>query len=91
MITKTEALTEREFHEWETCERTVGPRGGVTAHPMIFRRTGKTQVWKTRPEHFSIPVKHGLYFSARITHENAAFYVVASKCPVCNPGGEEQS
>ena len=88
MITKHEALTEREFHAPEFCRFTVGPRGGVDHRPMVWRRNGQTQVWKTRPDLFSIPVKHGLYDHGRITTGNAADFVVASKCPVCNPGEE---
>lgn len=28
---------------------------------MRARRNGKTKTWKTRPEDFQIPIKHGLY------------------------------
>ena len=36
-----------------------------------WRRNGKTQVWKTRPEDFRIPVKWGLYTYDQITHLDA--------------------
>lgn len=39
--------------------------------PARARRTGKTQLWKTRPNDFKIPVKHGMYDSFYITHDNA--------------------
>jgi hypothetical protein len=34
----------------------------------LARRNGKTQTWKTRPEHFSIPIKYGFRNTARIDH-----------------------
>jgi len=39
--------------------------------PVKCRRMGKTQLWKTRPTEFKIPVKHGMYDSFYITQENA--------------------
>ena len=41
-----------------------------TANPICVRRNGKTQVWKTRPTEFKIPIKYGLYEFGYITHEN---------------------
>jgi hypothetical protein len=38
--------------------------------PARCRRTGKTQTWKTRPNEFKIPVKHGMYDCFYITHLN---------------------
>jgi len=38
--------------------------------PLRVRVTGKCKTWKTRPTHFRLPVKHGLYESTYITHEN---------------------
>ena len=35
----------------------------------LARRNGKTQTWKTRPDHFGIPVKYGFSGgAARIDH-----------------------
>ena len=34
------------------------------------RRNGKTQIWKTRPDEFKIPVKRGLYSYDYLTHKN---------------------
>lgn len=39
--------------------------------PVCCRVNGKTKVWKTRPNEFQIPVKHGLNTCFYITHENA--------------------
>jgi hypothetical protein len=86
MITKAEALTEREFHLG--CTRTVGPKGGVTHHALIWRRNGQTKTYKTRPEDFLVPVKFGLYQYGYITPANADQFVAGSTCPVCNPGQE---
>lgn len=38
---------------------------------QTWRRNGKTQTWKTRPDEFRIPVKFGLYGYGQITHLNA--------------------
>lgn len=38
--------------------------------PLRVRVTGKVQTWKTRPEEFKVPVKHGLRDSGYITHLN---------------------
>jgi hypothetical protein len=38
---------------------------------MRVRRNGRTKLWKTKPERFQIPVKHGLYSYGYITNENA--------------------
>lgn len=61
MITYEQALTARVF---------------VTTTGRRWRRNGKTQTWKTRPGHFRIPVKHGLYEYGEITHEQAANFTV---------------
>jgi len=34
------------------------------------RRNGKTKVWKTRPDDFEIPVKHGMYAYGYIHNYN---------------------
>jgi hypothetical protein len=34
------------------------------------RRNGATQLWKTRPDEYSIPIKAGLRFYTRITHRD---------------------
>lgn len=34
------------------------------------RRNGKTKVWKTRPDDFEIPVKHGMYAYGYIHNHN---------------------
>jgi hypothetical protein len=42
-------------------------------HQTIFwkcRRSGKTKLWKTRPDHFRIPIKAGMYESFELTHES---------------------
>ena len=80
MITKEQAINEREFHIG--CKKTVGPRGGVKIHQEIWRRNGATQTWKTRPEEFRIPVKHGLYNYSQIYDSDAANFHVLADCPV---------
>lgn len=62
MITKEQALTSRYFIM--LCD---GSR---------WRANGKCKTWRTRPEEFKLPVKHGLYSFGYITHENAHLFDV---------------
>jgi hypothetical protein len=70
MITKEQALTCNEFHEnhWQG-EKIVK-----------WRRNGKTQTWKTRPDDFRVPVKYGLYQFGQITPIQAPEMHVAEDC-----------
>ncbi len=45
--------------------------------PLRARRNGKTQTWKTRPNDFRIPIKHGLYDYGNITQDNANEWVIS--------------
>ena len=45
--------------------------------PIRARRSGKTQVWKTRPDDFKQPVKYGLKQSFYITPGNIGDWVIA--------------
>ena len=85
MITKAEAIDAREFHYGE-CRRTTGPRGGVTVSIETWRRSGRTQTWKTRPGEFRVPVKYGMYQSGEITERNADGFHVAGACPLAEQG-----
>jgi len=52
-----------------------------------WRRNGKTQTWKTRPDEFRIPVKFGLYAYDAITETNlydASELYVEDECPRCH-------
>ena len=69
MITKQQALTSRHF-EHVTVKNSDGT-------PARCRAMGKCQVWKTRPDEFKLPVKHGLYQSFYITQDNAHDWNVA--------------
>lgn len=74
-ITRQQALTESEFH-WER----PGNRNGCEK----WRRNGATKTWKTRPDEFRIPVKHGLRDHGYITEAIAAqeSLHLASECPL---------
>lgn len=69
MITFEQALTAQRFEHV-----TIKNEDGT---PARARRNGQTKVWKTRPEDFQIPVKHGLKECFYITPENAADWTVA--------------
>lgn len=82
MITKQEAIEAREFHY--NCTATVGRRGGIKHTPVIYRRSGATQTWKTRPTWFRVPTKRGLYDHLSITHHDAEYIYTDKTCPVCS-------
>lgn len=85
MITKEQAIQagERqgtEFHAGR-CFRLIGPRGGVTNRVTVYRSNGKCKTWKTRPEDFSLPIKHGFNGPyAYITNQNAGHFHLAEDC-----------
>ena len=81
MVTKDQALTCSEFH-YGTCHRSVGPRGGVTEKSEIWRRNGKTQTWKTRPNEFRVPLNHGLYAYGQMDERSASKFHTADDCPL---------
>ena len=81
MITKEQALTAQEFHYGE-CTRTVGPRGGVKVKQEVWRRNGQTQVWKTRPNEFRVPIKYGLKACSQITQRESHQFHAAEDCPL---------
>lgn len=72
MITKEQAiaLQYRNRLEHVTAKNADGT-------PVRCRVNGKLKTWKTRPDEFSLPVKHGLYRCFKITQENAKDWVVA--------------
>lgn len=39
--------------------------------PQEWRVTGKLKTWKTRPTHFRLPLKYGMYDFGELTHTNA--------------------
>lgn len=85
MVTKQQAIEASEFHAGQ-CVRTIGPRGGVKVRSVVYRRNGQTQTWKTRPDDFRVPVKHGLYEYAAVEHRperfvsNADLFHTAEDC-----------
>ena len=40
-------------------------------NPVRARVNGKCKTWKTRPEEFRLPMKHGLKSCFNITHDDA--------------------
>jgi hypothetical protein len=96
MLTREQALTEREFHAnsldpKHTCKVVIGPRGGRKVTMEIWRRNGRTKLWKTRPNDFKIPVKYGMGYGMGsynyITQDNLAYWHVRSECPVLQQRG----
>jgi hypothetical protein len=81
MVTKEQAMRCRYFH-FGTCERHKGPRGGVTEHIECWRGNGQCKTWKTRPNDFQLPIKHGLYTYNCIDQSNSHLFHVAEECPL---------
>lgn len=61
-LTAADLLTAHEF--WH---RSITNADGT---PARCRKTGKLKTWKTRPQDFKLPVKHGLKNSFYLTPEN---------------------
>jgi hypothetical protein len=92
MITKDDAVTTTygvELH-YGTCSKNIGPRGGVTIRQYAVRVTGTCQTWKTRPNDFRLPVKHGLSTYGAITHDNAQLFHFAADCNLNENTGENK-
>ncbi len=85
MITKKQAIEAAEFH-FGACQRTEGPRGGLKEKTETWRRNGATQLWKTRPEDYRVPVKWGtLRGYGQIRPADAAGFHTAEDCPLADP------
>jgi hypothetical protein len=70
MITKDQALT----HTGTLYHVTLKDSNG---QPSRCRVNGQCKTWKTRPDEFSLPVKHGLYTCFYITGHNAHEWSIA--------------
>lgn len=72
MLSKEQALNEDRFHTNNDSDS----RGNC----RVWRRNGKTKVWKTRPDNFRIPVKYGMYWYGYIDEVDAMYFHVESEC-----------
>ena len=73
MITKTQAL---ELKHGKILHH-VKLKNSDGKTPLRCRVNGSVQTWKTKPEEFKLPVKHGLRDCFYITNSNAAEWEVA--------------
>ena len=74
MITKT--IAENSQYRQEFHHITEKNSDGT---PARCRVNGACKVWKTRPDEFRLPVKHGLKLCFYITLENASEWVTADE------------
>lgn len=44
--------------------------------PINWRVNGKCKTWKTRPDDFSLPIKHGLRDYGYITQDNCHLFIL---------------
>lgn len=72
MITKQQAIDEREFHLWNA-------KAGKCFN---WRRNGQTRTWKRDETRWELPVKYGLrgYDTITADHDGDALFV-ARECP----------
>ncbi len=84
MITKEQAvaLRYREVIHQGTCNRTVGPKGGVQESVVKWRVNGAAKVWTTRPDEFLVPLKHGLRHYSYLTETNDYMFHREQDCPL---------
>lgn len=88
MVTKEQAMNCREFIQTHGYRPRKGsnfpfnwadsdlPADLIGPKPIRWRANGKCQTWKTRPNEFKLPIKHGLYDYGYLTHENAHLFIV---------------
>lgn len=86
MVTRqqlTSAHWSAEFHYTgrQECRLDVGPRGGVKVTVTRCRTNGALRTWKTRPNDFRLPIKHGMRDYGEIVPSNATHFHLASECP----------
>jgi hypothetical protein len=82
--TKTTNGFRTEYHYADACNVTIGPRGGKTTTVEIWRANGTVKTWKTRPNDFRIPVKHGLCAYGYIDQDNGHLFHTSDdpSCPL---------
>jgi hypothetical protein len=85
MITKAQALALRHGDELHytgngSCQRIIGPRGGITYRITRIRVNGKCQVWKRKSERFKLLIKYGLRCCAYMNENNAHEYHLPEAC-----------
>lgn len=82
-ITKQQATTERWFHYSPRCELRAGHTGLAKDRPTIerWKANGACQTWKTRPDEFRLPLKHGMYAYGELTDRNAHEFHLEGECP----------
>lgn len=68
-----------ELHAGE-CTIVVGPRGGETLTQERWRANGQIKLWKTRPEDFCLPIKHGLTTYHYLEQNNCHLLHPADTC-----------
>ena len=50
-------------------------------YPQKWRVNGKTQTWKTRPNDFKVPLKHGMYDWWYLQPSNVEDFHHSRNCP----------
>lgn len=83
MITREQALnlhSRTELHCGE-CKHIISKRGAERFESDVWRVNGATQTWKTRPNAFFVPIKHGFNGPySYMRQDNADAFHLASEC-----------
>ena len=53
----------------------------------VWRVNGRVKTWKTRPDDFEVPLKHGLYDYTYLRPSNASDFHLSSECPLNDTDG----
>lgn len=77
MVTRDEAIAAGEsWGRVEFWHLRMKNRDGT---PLRARTNGKCKTWKSEPERFSLPIKHGLRDCGYLTERNADEWITASE------------
>jgi hypothetical protein len=86
MVTLDQLKTLRhgDILHYGECSQIIGPRGGCRIFVEHWRVSGKPIFLKRDPLWFSLPIKYGMYQSARLTPSNACDFHLACECPLAS-------
>jgi hypothetical protein len=83
MVTKEQALGDERYFHFSPCSYQEGPRGGIKTNIIVYRRNGKTKLWKRDEKRFQLPIKSGFFGPCDyITEKNAYRWHAESECAV---------
>lgn len=88
MTMNIQEAAQASYLHWGNCTRTIGSRGGVKTHSTVCKVNGALKTWKTRPNEYRLPVKHGLRGYGEVTPETISQFHLESECPLTKDSAE---